>query len=262
MRLFVISLALTIPVLLQAQVVQKGKVVEQNSGDRPLPAVSVLISGAMPVSSDDGGMFIINVPKGKDGDRVVVFDISKTGYELVNQTDVEQWNLSSSEPFTIVMCREGLLDEARRKYYNLGRDVYRERYFRAAEDLKDALEKASITTQEYESRMAEAEAALVRAMDRLEGFADRFARVNRDDLSELDRRAFECLDAGDIDGAIKVYEEADLLNKFREKRMLRDSIKDAKSRYSELIGRQIEILRQKKTVSDSLKADSLSVLIF
>lgn len=244
-----------------AQVIQKGRVLVQNSGNTPLSAVTILIKGAMPTSSDDMGNFRIYIPEGHDGDRVVVYDICKKGYELVNETDVRYWNLSSTEPFVIIMCPRGNLDEARRKYYDLGRDLYYDRYCVAADSLRHALEISAITQKEYEMRVAEAEQTLSRAMDRLSVFADRFARVNRDDLSELDKRAFEYLDVGDIESAVSVYDEAELLDQFRQKRLYRDSIIKVRERYRSLVEQEAALLRLVGTAADSARADSLETVV-
>lgn len=247
--------------ILPAQVTQRGRVVEQNSGGVPLSGVTVLIRGTVPVSSDGAGRFELYVPGGQDGDRVVVYDIGKTGYELVNEVDIMQWNLSSIEEFVIVMCERGKLDEARRRYYDIGRDLYYERYHQAADSLGRALEASAISAQEYEVRIAEAEQALSIAMDRLSVFSDRFARVNRDNLNDLDRRAFERLDAGDIDGAIAVYDEADLLGRFRQRRLQRDSINAARDLYRILLEQEAALLRSTGLATDSVRADSLELAI-
>ena len=107
----------------------------------------------------------------------------------------------------------------------------------------------------------EAGEQLQRALDRLEEFCDRFARINRDMLSELDHRALALLDTGDIDGAIKVYEEARLLETFNEKRLLRDSIAAQKAHVTEKVMEEIRLLEREGSQQSLARRDSLLQLI-
>lgn len=245
----------------QAQVIQKGKVVEQNSGLKGIPQVTIMVIGAAPTSSDNDGTFIITLPKGKEGGHVLVTDISKTGYETVNHTEINEWNLSSHHTFNIVMCKSGALEEARRKYYKLGTDVYRERYRKKIEELQVSLKEAKLSKEIYEEKLDLANQELQQATERLEVFADKFARINRDELSVLDRKAFELLDRGDIDGAIKVYEEAQILEKFKEKMETRDSVRNYKEYIRPLLEKEKEWLINEGGEINLHKADSINNIL-
>ena len=104
-------------------------------------------------------------------------------------------------------------------------------------------------------------ASLVRGTTTWEEFCDRFARINRDMLSELDRRALALLDAGDIDGAINVYEEAHILETFNEKRQLLDSIATQKSHVADKIREEIRLLEQSNSPQSIARRDSLLHLL-
>ena len=192
---------------------------------------------------------------------VRTLQISKTAYELVNQKEVELWNLSTSTPFVIVMCPKGTLEESRRKYYKLGEDRYRRLYQKKLMELEQALADRQLQETEYQAKMAEANRQLQNAMERLESFCDKFARINRDMLSELDARAMERLDQGDIEGAIRVYEEANLLEIFNQKRLLRDSLHREKNTVSEKIREEINWLEQEGSNASLARRDSLLRLL-
>lgn len=243
---------------LQAQVIQKGKVVEQNSGLKGIPQVTIMVIGAAPANSDNNGAFSITLPKGKEGGRVLVADIGKAGYEIVNRTEINEWNLSSSHPFNIVMCKQGTLEEARRKYYKIGVDVYRTRYQKKLEELQQSLQQDKLNKEIYEEKLSIANEELQQAMDKLEMFADKFARINRDELNELDKKAFALLDRGDIEGAIKVYEEAQILEQFKEKMAVRDSVRNYKEAIRPLLEKEKDWLINEGGETNRHKADSIN----
>lgn len=246
---------------LRAQVTQKGIVLLQNSGSQPLGQVSILVSGAPPVASDSRGEFTLHFATRKAGDAVRTLNVSKTGYELVNTHDLELWNISSDNQFIVVMCPKGMLAESRRKYYRIGEDRYRKQYIEKVKELNKALEQHELIESEYKMKLAEANLQLQQAMDKLDSFCDRFARINRDMLTELDKRAMELLDKGDVEGAIRLYEEAQLLQKFQEKVKERDSIRNEKEFVKGKIEEEIRLLEKEGSGRSLMRLDSLRKLI-
>ena len=240
---------------------QNGIALLQNSGRQPLPQVTVMVSGAAPATSDSHGQFSLHFATRNEGDAVRTVEIGKTGYELVNTREVELWNISATDTFTVVLCPRGSLAESRRRYYKLGEDRYRRLYQQKLAELDKALTDRQIIEQQYREKIMEAGEQLQRALDRLEEFCDRFARINRDMLSELDRRALALLDTGDIDGAINVYEEARLLETFNEKRLLRDSIAAQKAHVTEKVMEEIRLLERESSQQSLARRDSLLQLI-
>ena len=228
---------------------QHGIALLQNSGRHPLPQVTVMVSGAAPATSDSHGQFSLHFATRNEGDAVRTVEIGKTGYELVNTREVELWNISETDTFTVVLCPRGSLNESRSLYQQ------------KLEELDRALADRQIIEQQYREKIIEAGEQLQRALNRLEEFCDRFARINRDMLSELDRRALALLDAGDIDGAINVYEEAHILETFNEKRQLLDSIATQKSHVADKIREEIRLLEQSNSPQSIARRDSLLHLL-
>ena len=242
---------------ISAQVRQKGIVLLQNSGKQPLPQVTILVSGATPATSDSQGNFTLHFATRKEGDATQTINVSKTGYELVNAKDIELWNISSTSTFTVVMCLKGQLAESRRKYYKLGEDRYQRLYRQKVEELNRAIADQKLKEADYQTQLQEANLQLQRAMERLEDFCDKFARINRDMLTDLDRRALTLLDNGDIEGAIKVYEDAQLLDTFKNKISIRDSIQNDKALIMEKIKEEIQLLEKEGSPQSLLRRDSL-----
>ena len=259
----ILAICTTISVIATAngEVRQHGIALLQNSGRQPLPQVTVMVSGAAPATSDSHGQFSLHFATCNEGDAVRTVEIGKTGYELVNTREVELWNISETDTFTVVLCPRGSLNESHRRYYKLGEDRYRSLYQQKLEELDRALADRQIIEQQYREKIIEAGEQLQRALNRLEEFCDRFARINRDMLSELDRRALALLDAGDIDGAINVYEEAHILETFNEKRQLLDSIATQKSHVADKIREEIRLLEQSNSPQSIARRDSLLHLL-
>lgn len=247
--------------VLKAQINQKGIVLLQNSGSKPLGQVSILVSGAPPVSSDSRGEFTLHFPTRKAGDAVRTLNVSKTGYELVNTHDLKLWNISPDNQFVVVMCPKGMLAESRRKYYKIGEDRYRKQYIDKVNELNKALEQHKLIESEYKKRLEKANLQLQQAMDKLDGFCDRFARINRDMLTELDKRAMELFDKGDVEGAIRVYEESQLLQRFQEKIKERDSLRNEKEFVKSKIEEEIRLLEKEGSERSLMRRDSLRILI-
>lgn len=246
---------------LQAQISQKGMVQLQNSGHKPLAQVTILVSGAVPTVSDSKGNFNLHFATRKEGDPVRTISVRKTGYELVNVKDIELWNISGNHSFLIVMCPKGYLEESRRKYYKIGENRYKTLYRKKIEELERAVSENRLIKSQYEARLSEANEQLQRALEQLESYCDKFARINRDQLSELDCHALQYLDKGDVEGAIKVYEEANLLGKFKEKSHQLDSLEAERSYVRRKLQEEIRILEQEGSAKSLLRRDSLLKLL-
>ena len=79
-----------------AQVRQAGKVTLQNSGRKPLSGVQVKAMGAVPASSDVQGNFSLHFNKARPGQMLLLDEVYKEGYELVNEQALKRWTVSSS----------------------------------------------------------------------------------------------------------------------------------------------------------------------
>ena len=192
-------------VLLHAQTTQKGIVVEQNSGKNPVSGVQVIFTGSQPTSSDNSGNFNLLFSK-NEGSVLNFEEVSKVGYELVNEPDLQSVVLSSKKQLQIVLCRAGLLSESRMKYFKISKKTITDGYEQKLAELNQQKanwqqEKDSLTAL-YEQQLKDA--------NRL---AEQFARTNFDDVSDLFKRAFDLFQNGKIDSAIIKLEQANLITR-------------------------------------------------
>ncbi len=205
---------LFIHVTLSAQMAQEGRVVIQNSSKQPLGGVQVEVMRATPTASDNRGDFRLLFEDSFGGKMVVVDRVSKPSYMVVNQKELDYWNYSSDVIFEIVMSKREDFDNSVRAYYNIGQNRYRQLYENTVSQLEKERENKRISDSLYYARKSKASDVYNKQLDKLDEYADLFARVNKDDLHGIDSTAMVCVDKGDLDSAITIYEDAKLFEKF------------------------------------------------
>lgn len=216
MKIAALILFLTISSVSFAQPWLKGEVVLINSNNAPLPGVELVVENAVPTFSDANGKFKLELQKDGEGKIVLFQRISRKGYEVVNSKDIESWIASPELIYKIVMCKKGYLEESKMKYYNAGNLLYRKRYENAISELNKLIKTNEISQIQYIEKFKEAKNEYDQSKKLLNYYADKFARINRDELKGIDSLAMSCFDTGDIEGAIKIYENASMIEKFEK----------------------------------------------
>jgi len=195
--------------IINAQTTVKGIVTEQNSGNKPIPGVQIKVLGSIPEVSDNSGTFQLVFTNKKPGDRIIVSEISKKGYEIVNLKEViESWMIPAdqNQHKKIVMCPEGMIAENSAKYYGISLSALTKGYEQTIKDLMKQRDSSLINMTTY-SEKAKALGELYKTQQKqLEELAEKFARENFDDCSAVHRRAFDAFQAGNIEEAISILE--------------------------------------------------------
>lgn len=205
----------TVSLPLRAQVSQEGLALLQNSGRQPLSGVQVMALGAAPVSSDGNGRFILEFHSSRPGDKLRLNDAYKAGYSIINEEVLRNWRLSGEYPMEVVLCPTDVLLKRQEEYYGVGSDHYQSRYNAAIVAL-DSLRKAGILArEEYEARLDAAGLEYADAMERLEEYSYMIACINTDDLSAFEREVYAMIGAGDVLGAVRLLDKAEVLERFR-----------------------------------------------
>lgn len=192
--------------LAHAQVVQRGVVLEMNSGSRPLAGVEIRAIGAAPSDSDQEGRFVLSFVSSLPGDPLLLDGVYKKGFEMVNREKVDNWNLSSDAVLKIVLGRTQMIDALRKKYYQIGVSTSEREYHAALVELETRRKVQRLTDEEYTRRLDSLSQVQVLLKRRLDVYAMRFACLNRDELERAEQKALDLLDKGDMEGAIRLYE--------------------------------------------------------
>ncbi|MDR2651704.1 MAG: hypothetical protein LBC68_05260 [Prevotellaceae bacterium] len=246
---------------LSAQTTQHGIVAEMNSGNKSIAGVAIVAVGAIPTDSDNEGKFQLVFSKITAGKQVIISQVYKAGYEVVNETDLKNWTLSEKNVFKIVLCKKGTLDESRRKFYDVGQDRYYSLYQQSREELETAKNENRVNTEQYNNEVERITAEYERAMSQLAFYADKFARINKDDLNDLDAQALALVEQGKLDEAIKLYEDSKILQQFNEKVAQRDTAIYNADIYAGHLETEIALLKQKNDIASIAKADSIYTML-
>ena len=215
-RLISLSIAFVCFFSVSAQVTQMGKVLEYH-GKQPKTLLSFVRvnvgSVANPAMSDENGDYQLAFSKLKAGDKVPETKVTKPGFVLFNKPALEQWKISTTTGFNIVMCDEKKFNELVQFYYGISTKSQEEQY------KKDLAKIESLRTQDekkFYSQLNELTEKYEREKKERQELAEIFARIDESELNQLDSTALSLINQGKIEEAIKIYEEAKLIEKFEQ----------------------------------------------
>ncbi len=194
-----------------AQTPQTGWVTSLNSNKTPLAGVQITFYGAADKTTDIAGNFKLTFRGKSLGDLIVYEEIYKKGYEIVNIKELQTAKLSKQK-LKIILCKAGLIAQKQVEYYNISVKAITAGHERQIKELKKQLDASKIAEEQFVMQqrklMEEKEAAIKYANE----LAEQFARTNFDDVSDLYKRAFEQFQLGNIDKAIEIMNEKDLIS--------------------------------------------------
>lgn len=228
-QVFTILLS-ALSILVSAQTVQKGVVLEYNEKAQktPLENVELNISAANSTVSDKNGNYSLNFLTLKAGDRVPFRnngrEIKKEGYEIFNKEALEQWNLNPNAPFSIVMCRSDKFKATCDNYYSKASANYKKQREKETAAINKLKEEGKLKDEEYSKQLAEIQDSYDRQLDNLENYVDRFARIDLSELKEDELEIIELVEQGLFDEAIAKYDDL----KIEEKLAISLNNRDAK----------------------------------
>lgn len=195
---------------MSAQTLQKGIVQEYKGKSKktPLSNVELNVVNANSTVSDKKGRYELQFRTLKPGNKVNVRKIEKLGYEIFNKEALEQWYISSqNESFTIVMVRCEDMKKLRDEYSRVSSKSYERQYNRDKKKLEEERKQNKITQQEYENKIIKLEEEYDYQLTQLDNYVDRFSHIDLSELSEEEQEIIELVRQGEIDEAIKRYEE-------------------------------------------------------
>jgi len=208
MKRILLLCLIILPFIVNSQTTVKGIVTKQNSGNKPLAGVQIKALGSTPEQTDNAGLFQMVFTSKKPGDRIVVSEISKKGYEIVNKDVVNNWLIpgNSGDKTKIVMCPEGLIAQNTLKYYDISLAGLTKAYKNRIMQLQEERDKALIDAKTFGDQAKTLADQFKNQQKQLDVLADKFARENFDDCSSIHKQAFELFKLGDIDEAIHILE--------------------------------------------------------
>lgn len=169
----------------------KGIAMEQNSGHKYISNVRITCPNAVPTTSDVAGAFVLEFPQKTWGMPIWGIEIYKKDMEVINVMELQDWVTSKDRVYRIVLCPKGKLADARRQYYNIGLQNYEQKYLANKKKIEDERQSSKKTEQEYKQILDQLTAQYEKEKQMLWHYADQFARINKDDLNDMEKQAME-----------------------------------------------------------------------
>lgn len=201
------------------QSVQPGYVKEYNERMQktPLSDVEIVISNASSTASGVRGDFMLQFRTLKPGDKVNVRRIEKLGYEIFNKEALEQWFISrDNRPFTIVMCKSDRFKRIRDNYSRVSSESYEKQLKKEEARLQAERKAGKLKEAEYEAALKKLNDEYDQQLEDLDNYVDRFARIDLSELSNIEAEIIELVQKGDIEEAIRRYEQQNLEDKYKQ----------------------------------------------
>lgn len=210
---------------------QRGIIKEYLTHGKPIAGVGISIPSAsdfQPVVSNADGTFQLHFSRHLPGDVIYNVKITKDDYEIVNIYDFKDgWTLSTQDTMTIIVAHRGVISERRSRYYNIMDKYTEEAYQRKIQKLEGDLANQTINAEDYRQKMLAAENELKQAYEKIDAYADLFARTSDEVLDSTSRMAICYLEEGHIDQAIRLFEDLNLVNQLDKKVALRNESENA-----------------------------------
>ena len=203
---------------LYAQSVQQVQVLEYNGREQktPLAGVSLTVQNAGSTMSDAHGVITLQFRSLKAGEPVQIRRIDLAGYELFNKEAVDTWTISPQRTFQLVLCKSDRFKALCDQYNAAASASYERQLKRDKQKLEDLKREGKLKAEEYAMQAAALESQYNEQLDKLENYVERFARIDLSEISEQEQQIIALVEQGDIDEAIRQYEELNLLGKYQQ----------------------------------------------
>lgn len=209
--------ALLISVSLSAQVSQKGNVRIFNSQHTPLPGVQLMAVGAPATDTDNNGEFCFHFLNHKAGTAISSPQAYKKGYEVVNSDMLNGWILSEKRSLDIVMAPEGTIEEQKNHYYAIAIAHFSKLRNKTVQEINHLYAQQKITQAERAQRLKELAEENHTFMNMLDKYAEKFARINPDDITQIEKQVLKLVEDGKLTEAIELYNNSGLIVQARQK---------------------------------------------
>ncbi len=140
----------------------------------------------------------------KKGDLIFFTEIKKAGYELVNGKDLEILKISNTERLgeDIILAKAGVVDAAKKEYYGISDKALLAGFEKEKRLLRERLQKKELEQQEYLNQVTALQEQYDQQKQNLDALAEKFARVNFDDVTPVYQEALQLFKVGKIKEAI------------------------------------------------------------
>ena len=158
-------------------------------------AVNATISGS-------DGQFSSNIPGKKDGDAIILQNVTKKGYELQDKGIIgRQMVFSTTVPIVITMVNSSQLLADKQRIEQKAYQTAERNYKKKIGQLKKEIEEKKISTEEYQQQLIELQDKFEAYQSLIGDMADRYARTDYDQLDSVDYQINLCIENGELEKA-------------------------------------------------------------
>ena len=138
----------------QTECIQNTTVRKQNSKKEPVPNAHVSFDGAPTKFSGQDGKVRLAFSNKKPGAYTFLVEMTKEGYELVNNKDFENIKLSTNDQLgvDIILAKTGVVDAAKKEYYDISDRSLKAGFEREKAKIRRERDEAKISAQHFEEQ--------------------------------------------------------------------------------------------------------------
>ena len=203
-------------VLAQSVLVQRGITYRYNGKNPRIPIGGVYVKTATSpngVVSDEGnGTFALKLQNIKMGDRLGRATVSKAGLMIFNQQAVDEWS-ARKEPLKLILCDANQFQKQKNNLIAIGRNQAEKKYKKRLAELEKENKAQQLTLDEYYAKLDSINRERDNAEKHMDEYADMFARIDESEVDTLAQRAIELFNQGQLEEAIKLFEQGNYLKK-------------------------------------------------
>lgn len=205
-------------VLAQSVLIQRGITYRYNGKNPRIPMGGVYVKTATSpngVVSDEGnGTFALKLQNIKMGDRLGRATVSKIGLMIFNQQAVDEWS-ARKEPLKLILCDANQFQKQKNNLIAIGRNQAEKKYKKRLAELEKKNKAQQLTLDEYYAKLDSINRERDNAEKHMDEYADMFARIDESEVDTLAQRAIELFNQGQLEEAIRLFEQGNYLKKNR-----------------------------------------------
>ena len=206
-------------VFAQSVLVQRGITYRYNGKNPRIPIGGVYVKTATSpngVVSDEGnGTFALKLQNIKMGDRLGRATVSKAGLMIFNQQAVDEWS-ARKEPLKLILCDANQFQKQKNNLIAIGRNQAEKKYKKRLAELEQKNKAQQLTLDEYHAKLDTINRERDNAEKHMDEYADMFARIDESEVDSLAQRAIELFNQGQLEEAIRLFEQGNYLEKIDE----------------------------------------------
>ena len=260
--IFFMVLLGTCNVLAQSVFVQKGITFRYNGKKPRTPLGGVYVKTATSpngvVSDENNGVFFLKLQNVKMGARLGRTTVSNTDLMIFNQKEVDEWS-ARKEPLKLILCDANQFQKQKNNFISIGINQAEKKYKKRLAELEKKNKAQQLTLDEYHAKLDSINRDRDNAEKHMEEYADMFARIDESEVDTLAQRAIELFNQGQLEEAIKLFEQGNYLEKLDDALKVKTQAKELRQKADSaevLADKDIE--EYKKNIQAQLSAYKMS----